>query len=531
MDLRVACLALGLLSACGGGSKVPPEEPVAVTSLAIGVDAGNVTGALSPLWRDHYDLSYTHMDYASEPGFTGLVDSLAPRSWRCSVGRWEIGFPPPAGGDSLDPAVLRTVEREFYRGPPTLAGADDPLNYEFGYLDAQLADLVARGAEPFLCFDYMPFTLSSEQDPLNANNFNLTLPGVPFSIYSFSNGIRTAPPLDAAVYARVVRNTVRHVRGLFAGTTDFGVQAIEVGNEPDLYDLSGTPLPFFWTGDRLEFIAMYSAVAAELDADPAISGLVELGGGSFAYLEGEAAPTFLDAFLADVALNGTRLDFVSYHSYGDDPLTHLGRMALLNAVLGALGLSPERVNAEWGRALNGLDPVYDTIEHGLFRAEVIAYMQLFGVTRAHEALLRDPSSGSGQLGLVRTGPPAHKPVSDCYRGLGLFDGALSSLQVTAPAGNIVFAGRDAAGTRVVVVALARDPGVGKVTEFELSLGNLPFGGASYELKRWRVTQASSDSGAGVELVSSQVLSGATLEDSVQVAAGMQGLRIWELVRL
>ena len=48
--------------------------------------------------------------------------------------------------------------------------------------------------------------------------------------------------------------------------------------------------------------------------------------------------------------------------------------------------------------------VYDRIEHGLFRAKVLSLMQIFGFTRAHEALLRDPGPGVDQLGLVRTGP-------------------------------------------------------------------------------------------------------------------------------
>ena len=71
----------------------------AVTTLAIHVDGSAIVATLSPLWRDHYDLSYSDQNFESEAGFSVLRDELEPRSWRCSVGRWEVGFPPPEGGD------------------------------------------------------------------------------------------------------------------------------------------------------------------------------------------------------------------------------------------------------------------------------------------------------------------------------------------------------------------------------------------------------------------------------------------------
>ncbi|MHC4577613.1 MAG: hypothetical protein ACYTED_09420 [Planctomycetota bacterium] len=527
---RTTATVLGLLLACCGGSGGGGPPPT-VNTVDVAVDASAVAGTLRQLWRDHYDLSYSHMAYAGEPGFAALVSSLQPRSWRCSVGRWEVGYPPPPGGDSLDPAALATVEREFYRGGNTLPEADDPLNYDFTYLDAQLADLVAQGATPFLCFDYMPFTLSSEQDPSNAHNFNLSRPGVPYSQYSFSKGIRTAPPADPAVYARVVRNTIRHVRGLFAGSTDFGVAYIEIGNESDLIDGTGTPFMLFWTGDRAQWIAMYDAIAAAVDADPAITGLVRLGGGSFAFPPFEPAPGFLRDFLADVAFNGTRLDFVSFHSYSDDPDDHLNRFLNLDAITTGLGLAPERIDGEWGRTLGGADPVYDRIEHGLFRAKVLILMQVFGITRAHEALLRDPFPGSNQPGLVRTGPPAHKPVSDCYRALGMLDATPEALPLTTSGNTYAMAGRDAAGTKVIVVVVVDEPALASETRVDLTVSGLPWGAGGYELRRHRVTAQSSAAGTGVELVDTQALSGATLTSSVQVPLGGQGLFVWELTRL
>ncbi|MHC4160844.1 MAG: hypothetical protein ACYSUM_01765 [Planctomycetota bacterium] len=518
--MRPASLVLALFFAgCGGGGDAPVPT---VTSVAIAVDGSAVTGTLHRLWRDHYDLSYVHASYAAEPGLVPLVQSLQPRSWRCSVGRWEVGYPPPPGGDSLDPAVLRTVEREFYVGANTLAAADDPANYDFAYLDAQLTALVGLGVEPFLCFDYMPFTLSSEQDPQNGNNYNVTQPGVPFASFSFSNGIRTAPPEDPAVYARVVRNTIRHVRGLFAGATDYGIRFVEIGNEPDL---AGNP--FFWTGTRAQFIAMYNAIATDVAGDAQIGALVRLGAASFAFPRGEPAPTFLQDFLADVAANGTRLEFLSFHTYADDPALHFERFAAVEGIAAALGLAPELINAEWGRALDGVDPVYDRIEHGLLRAKVMILMQLFGITHAHEAIIRDPGPGQDLLGLLRTGPPAHKPVSYCYQALGMLDATPDALQLSTPAGSLAIAGRNPAGTKVVVIVVGDEPGSGTETRFEVTLTNLPWGASgSFELRRHRVTGTT----GGVALIDTQPLTGETLTSAVQVAPGGQGLFVWELTR-
>lgn len=393
-------LLLTILLGCGGSEETGVPTPL-VSTHSITIDASTSTGALRSLWRDHYDLSFEHFDYDSEPGFSALLTSLAPRSWRCSVGRWEVGFPPPLGGDSLVPATLGTVEREFYRGPNTLVGADIPSNYNFTYLDAQIVSLLAAGVDPFVCFDYMPFTLAAEQDPQNANSANINLPNSPYSVYSFSNGIRTSPPADPAVYARVVRNTMRHMRGLFAGTTDFGITWFEVGNEPDLVDEAGFSLPLFWTGTELEFYDMYAAIAAEVDADAALTGLVQLGSGSFALIPTIPGTAFMQAFLVRVGVNLPRIDFLSFHSYGDVPEAHLGKFSLVSTISTSAGVALPWVNAEWGRNLGGTEPIYDEIGHGLLRAKVLSVMQAFPFVIAHEALLRDPGTSGGELGLVR----------------------------------------------------------------------------------------------------------------------------------
>ncbi|MCK6491381.1 MAG: hypothetical protein L6R48_24290, partial [Planctomycetes bacterium] len=193
------------------------------------VDAGTAAGPIPPVHDGHYDLSPVVQNMAADPALPGLCTRLGLRSWRLSVGRWEIGptwlmAPEPAAW-SDDPAVLRTCSREFYRGPNTLAGAQDPANYAFAYLDQAIRTVEGFGAEPYLCFDYMPFTLAATQDPANPANLARTDPTL-----SFSNGIRTSPPADDAVYAEVVKRTVMHVNDTFAGGLRRSIRHVEIGN-------------------------------------------------------------------------------------------------------------------------------------------------------------------------------------------------------------------------------------------------------------------------------------------------------------
>lgn len=518
-----------LVGACGGSSGDGGETGPVIIAHSLTIDAGTQTGALRPLWRDHYDLSYEHLAYAAEPGFSSVLASLSPRSWRCSVGRWEVGFPPPAGGESLDPVALAAVDREFYRGPNTLMGADAPGNYDFTYLDALLAGLVAAGMEPYLCFDYMPFTLAAEQDPLNANNANISLPGVPYSTYSFSNGIRTSPPADPAVYARVVLNTMRHVRGLFAGTTDYGVVWFEVGNEPDLVDGAGAQLPFFWTGTEPEFYDMYAAVAAEVDADPTLTAQVQIGAGSFALIPTLAGTMFMQLFLIRVASNAPRIDYVSFHSYGDTPESHVAKFMLVNTLEMTAGVSLPWVNAEWGRELGATEPIYDLIGHGILRAKVLALMESFPFVIAHEALFRDPGTSGGELGLIKTGPPAHKPVSHVYQGLGRLDVTPLAVSVTDNASALyVIPGTDAMGTMVHIAIVIDDPGVGQRRRISTRVENLPWGNGAFDVELLRVTQQSSSSGAGVQSVATAVGTGGVLDHVFNVDANQEGLYLLEL---
>jgi len=463
------------------------------------VDTATSVLTLPPVHRGHYDLGITRLDYRGDPAFDPAVRSLPVKSWRISVGRWEIGpvslmAPEPACYSTVA-ADLKTCSREYYRGPNTIVGAQDAANYHFAYLDGALAAVYASGAEPYLCFDATPYTLASNTDPNTAANHYLTDPD-----QSFSNGIRTSPPMDYAVYAEVVKRVVLHVTGTFAGGLGRPLTYVEIGNEPDL------PLTYFWTGTRAQFLAMYQACAAALDAQ--FGSSIRIGAASFAWVPGEPDPTFLQDFLS--GCGATRLDFVGVHLYQDVPETaFVERLSKAKALRDNLKPGAELHVPEWGMVLDG-GPEVDHMAAALHHAKALEYYLLFDVKLAHRALLRDPVAATGSLGLLFAGPTRPKPAAHVFEAYESLYGtpAIASITAQVPAGKpMILAGRSA--TRVTILFFHEAPPAGQTGRFALTVNTLPF--ASYAVERSVLTQATLDAGDGLWLQSSRDRSGAFTE--------------------
>lgn len=458
-------------------------------------DAGSAAFAIPPLHRGHYDLSPTRLSYLADPGFAPLVAQVPVKSWRISVGRWEIGpvaiMAPEPASYSLVPAELASSSREFYRGPNTLAGARNPANYHFGYLDAALAAVRACGAEPYLCFDYMPFTLALNQNPVTADNIHLADPN-----FSFSNGIRTSPPADPAVYAEVVKQVVLHVKSTGPLTH------VEIGNEPDLLHASLAPTKFFWTGTRAQFLAMYQACAAALDAEFGTS--IKVGAASFGWQTFEPAPTFASEFLD--GLGGARLDFLSYHVYDDDPAVFAARAAAAKALRDAKAPGAELQCPEWGMTLDG-GPEFDDMTAALHHARALEYLLLFDVRLSHRALIRDPVAAPGGLGLLAS-PARAKPAARVFQAFERLGPEGLGLTGVVPAAKpMILAGKSA--DAVTVLFFHEAPPPGQVGRFTLAVTNLPF--ASWTAERRVLTDAGAANGDGLRLASVREGSGAFAE--------------------
>lgn len=449
------------------------------------IDAATVVATYPGVHAGHYDLSPVVQRYADDPAFAARCAGMGVRYWRISVGRWEVGpvaiMAPEAAAYSNDPEALKTCSREFYRGPPTLAGAQDPANYHFGYLDAAIAAVESTGAEPYLCFDYMPFTLAANQDPSTAANLYLANPDL-----SFSNGIRTSPPLDDAVYAEVVARTMMHVNGAFAGGLGRSIRHVEIGNEPDLpAPAAGT----FWTGTRAQFSSMYQAVSAVLDAR--FGSSIRICAGSFAFLPGSS---FMGDFLA--GLGGARLDAISFHAYDDVPETYLvERITAAKALRDAHVPGADLHCSEWSLQLDGGGPKFQSMAAALHHAKALEYFTLLGVGLSHRAVLRDPVAGN--IGDITVAPARLKPAGGVFAAYELLGATpqLLSIQSISPAGKaMLMAGRSA--DAITVVFFHEKPPAGSVGRCTIGIPTPGFAG-TYAVDRWLLTDATCANGDGL----------------------------------
>jgi hypothetical protein len=486
------------------------------------VDAGAGTIVFPPVHRGHYDLSPVTLSYLGDPAFAPLVMQVPVKSWCISVGRWEIGpaafLAPEAACYSTDVNQLKTCSREFYTGPNDLVSAQTLSNYHFSYIDSAIDAVIQAGAQPYLDFDYMPLSLASNTNPNTANNLYLT-----DQYLSFSNGIRTSPPLNNAVYAEVVKQVVDHVMTKYAGSLTLPLQ-VEIGNEPDLVDLSGAPSKYFWTGTRAQFLAMYQACAAALDTK--FGSTIKIGAGSFAWSPPEPGPTFAQDFLA--GLGTTRLDFLSFHIYDDTPETYfVNRLFAIKALRDALKPSAELHCTEWGMALTG-GPKFDDMRAALHHAKALEYFLLFDVKLSHRALIRDVVAASGQMGLLKAGPPVtNKPAAYTFQAYEMLAETPTGLNITSinpPAKPMLVAG--ASATAITVLFFHERPPAGEVGRMALTIKNVPF--ANYRVDRYELTDATVAGGNGLELERSQDESGSTFSETLTFSDNT--VAVWRLTQ-
>jgi hypothetical protein len=251
---------------------------------------------------------------------------------------------------------------------------------------------------------------------------------------------------------------------------------------------------------------MYQACAAALDAQFGAS--IRIGAASFAWVPGEADPTFLQDFLA--GCSATRLDFVGVHLYQDVPETSfVERLTKARALRDSLKPGAELHVPEWGMVLDG-GPEFDTMTAALHHAKALEYYLLFDVKLAHRALVRDPAAASGSLGLLFAGPTRPKPaayVFEAYESLYATP-AIASITTQVPAGKpMILAGKSA--SQVTILFFHEAPPGGQTGRFTLTVNNLPF--ANYSLERSVLTQATFEAGDGLWRQSTRDGSGAFTE--------------------
>lgn len=298
--------------------------------------------------------------------------------------------------------------------PVTQSDLDSDAHYNLGYVrDVIDTAQQAFGATPYMSIDLMPLALSENQTP---NRTDCTM--------SFTNAVTNHWPADNNVFALAVKGLVqRIVEGDSNEPTARPVQYWEVWNEPEF--------PYFWDGglaaDTARFFDMATLVLAVLDdyrntLPNANAQALKLGLASFA--GATTAATVVEQFDAASVTAGSRavpLDFISFHSYHNDPLDIVTDIkTVADAVANStyyqdLELELELVLAEWGSDLDTTtsDPDYaNSMDPPLLMSSVIAMGAALGLDRAHHAIFYDFHPGI-KLGLIgNDGSP--KPLYRAY---------------------------------------------------------------------------------------------------------------------
>jgi xylan 1,4-beta-xylosidase len=168
---------------------------------------------------------------------------------------------------------------------------DGSLCFDFTAVDALYDQLLGIGIRPIVELSFMPAAIASDPEQ---------------TVFAYGGII--CPPRDWAEWREVVRALVSHLVERY-GSDEVRSWAFEVWNEPNL--------EVFWTGSQQDYLRMYDEAAAAVKAvDPQL----RVGGPS------TAAGEWIEALTAHAEENGTPLDFVTSHTYGNLPVDTRGSL-------------------------------------------------------------------------------------------------------------------------------------------------------------------------------------------------------------
>ncbi len=228
---------------------------------------------------------------------------------------------------------------------------NDPASYDFTFTDEYLKRIRACGAEAF-------YRLGETID----HGY-------------FKAHVR--PPEDAAKWARICANIVRHYNEGWANGFRYGIKYWEIWNEPEN--------PPMWTGTEAQYFALYRETANLLRREfPGI----RVGGyascGFYAAFDENADDfyrsflTWFDDFLAYVTAPETAapLDFFSWHIYSADPAQVLAHARYCREKLDLAGLrDTEAVLDEWNWAGADMFESMREMPGASFAADVMCRLQ------------------------------------------------------------------------------------------------------------------------------------------------------------
>jgi len=481
---------IALLTGCGSSSSdAPPPidsgsdtivdvpgDSTTPTDLKIELDPSAPSARVSPALLGQYELSGALYRMNAVPGLVDLMKTAGFSEWRVGVGRWEIAtqmLPSLTDGTSCaaDLAALPkaaaapagatdaslVAARDWFvdDGKPVTVAmtlADD--RYSLGYVRSVIDTALAFGAKPYVDIDLMPLALSASR------TFSRTNAVVPNACQAtFTNRVSNVRPADTTVFGAAAAGLVKRIVEGSGTEKGRAVTHFEVWNEPEF--------PFFWdksfeSKDLDEWVKMAATTLVHLaayrrDASAPEAKALKFGLGSFAVAD--TAVTIVNGFDKAPLPDGSFLpiDFVSFHSYDNDPLKVADD---IEKVAAARRTSTHYANvelalSEWGLQLDGKGWDPKTMDAPLHAATVLALGAASGLDHAHRAIFWDYFAGL-PFGLVdHDGKP--KPLYWAYAMLAEIVGKGSAR--LAPKG---FASGRFDGGNVAVLATKDDAGVVRV---------------------------------------------------------------------
>lgn len=206
----------------------------------------------------------------------------------------------------LNPAYIR-VDHIFDMYEVVSGGKGSPLVFDFTKLDSYLDDVLKTGAIPLISLSYMPPSVAVD-------------------------GQITSPPQDWADWEQIVKNTIEH----YSGKNQKNISGVyyEVWNEPDLF--GGWKI-----GKDPNYLELYRYAA---------SGAGKAQDTNQYFFGGPATTGFYPNWMKTLLKSGSRVDFISWHRYSENPLDFEKDTNALKEILLSdtkyLGL--KRLITEWG---------------------------------------------------------------------------------------------------------------------------------------------------------------------------------------
>ena len=228
---------------------------------------------------------------------------------------------------------------------------NDPASYDFTFTDEYLRRIRESGAEAFY-------------------RLGQTIDHGYFKAH-------VCPPEDAAKWARICANIVRHYNEGWADGFHYGITYWEIWNEPEN--------PPMWTGTQAEYFELYRVTANLLKRE---FPKIKVGGyascGFYAAFDENQSDffrtflTWFDDFLAYVKAPETAapLDFFSWHIYSDDPAMVLRHARYCREKLDAAGFAgTEAILDEWNWAGADMFNKMREMTGAAFTADVMCRLQ------------------------------------------------------------------------------------------------------------------------------------------------------------